>query len=328
MRQFWVVAPFHAKFHDAWENVWNYDSEHDTISIGWRELGDISTLDEDELLDHIRRTYPDYPPGEATRACRMLHNFHHAVKRGDIVIARRGTKMIAAIGTVTRAGHYDPKKNVAAFEPDYTDIAYPNHLGVRWSDAPRFKPFAEPVFAIQTIYEISEEKFLELSQAPLPAPIHVEEQNLSDNQLDDLIRANLLKIGIVPTDSPKAMARRRKGQQRLRKLTLANYGGQCAVCDVKDRALLVASHIVGWAEAPEHRGDLKNVICLCRAHDALFEAGYWSLGNDLQYLKKKDITSKTLRLLLDGMTSFRSPSNLPPAARFVKRHRKRAGFAP
>jgi hypothetical protein len=90
--------------------------------------------------------------------------------------------------------------------------------------------------------------------------------------------------------------------------------------------LLVASHIVGWAEAPEHRGDLSNVICLCRIHDALFEAGYWSLGNDLELLKRKTVTSRTLRQILDGMTSFRLPLDFPPAGRFLSCHRQKAGF--
>lgn len=93
-----------------------------------------------------------------------------------------------------------------------------------------------------------------------------------------------------------------------------------------DKALLVASHIVGWAESPEHRGDLSNVVCLCRAHDALFEAGYWSLGGDLKVLKKKNVASKTLRDLLGGMNSLRLPLEFPPAQQFLKRHRRKFGF--
>jgi len=158
------------------------------------------------------------------------------------------------------------------------------------------------------------------------APIDVEEQDLTDDEIDKALRANRLRIGIVPTDSQQGQVRQRRGQARIRKLTVENYGTRCAVCDVTDHALLIANHVVGWAEAPEHRGDLSNVICLCRIHDALFEAGYWSLGNRLGLLRKKSVASNAIRQVLDGMTSFRKPLEFPPALCFVKRHRERAGF--
>jgi hypothetical protein len=159
-----------------------------------------------------------------------------------------------------------------------------------------------------------------------PSRINVEEKDLTDAEIDQAIRANRLQFGNIPTDTRPAVVRQRKGQDRLHKLTLENYGGHCAVCDVTDPRLLIASHVVAWSEAPEHRGDLSNVICLCRIHDALFEAGYWSLGDSLKLLKKEAVPSRTIRQLLDGMTSFRSPLNFPPAPRFIKRHRAKAGF--
>jgi hypothetical protein len=166
----------------------------------------------------------------------------------------------------------------------------------------------------------------ELRGTPASALVDVEERDRTDDEIDQLLRANRLRIGIVPTDNLQAQARRRRGQDRIRVLTLKNYRSRCAVCDVVDRALLLASHVVGWAEAPEHRGDLSNVMCLCRIHDALFEAGYWSLGNDLKLLKRKTVSSEALRQILDGMTAFRRPLDFPPARRFLKSHRKKAGF--
>ena len=156
--------------------------------------------------------------------------------------------------------------------------------------------------------------------------IDVEENDLTDSEIDHALQENRLRIGYVPTDSEMALARRRHGQDRIRELTLENYEKRCAVCDISERSFLIASHIVGWARAPEHRGDLTNVICLCRIHDALFEAGFWSLGDTLDILKKKSVRSDTIRLLLSNMTSFRKPLGFPPAPRFVKRHREEAAF--
>ncbi len=104
------------------------------------------------------------------------------------------------------------------------------------------------------------------------------------------------------------------------------YGSCCAVCDIADHGLLITSHIVGWAAGPEHRGDLTNVICLCRIHDALFERGYWSLDDGLGLFKRALPQSRLIQLLLDRMESFRSPAVFRPSASFLRIHRQCAGF--
>src|SRR5437879_2043194 len=52
----------------------------------------------------------------------------------------------------------------------------------------------------------------------LDAPINVESEDLTDEAIDFAIRANKLRLGKVETDDKVCLARRRKGQDRLRKL--------------------------------------------------------------------------------------------------------------
>lgn len=161
---------------------------------------------------------------------------------------------------------------------------------------------------------------------PSGTPVDVEAQDLTDDAIDHAITTNRLRIGIVETKTATRLARQRSGQQRLRELTLLNYSSTCAVCDVSDPALLVASHIVAWADLPETRGLLSNIICLCRFHDALFEHGYWSLSDDLVVLRKEEQPSRTIARLLTGATSFRRPRNHPPEPLFLRWHRHRTGI--
>jgi hypothetical protein len=56
-----------------------------------------------------------------------------------------------------------------------------------------------------------------------------------------------------------------------------------------------------------------------------FEAGYWSLDDNLGLLKKS-AESKTISLVLDAMTDFKAPIEYPPSERFVKRHRQKVGL--
>src|SRR5439155_7331514 len=113
-----------------------------------------------------------------------------------------------------------------------------------------------------------------------------------------------LRLGQIATDMVSADVRLRRGQARLRELTLQSYRGRCALCDVSDRALLVASHVVPWAIYPDARGHLENIICLCRSHDALIETGYFSFTDSYTVLRRASIDSSTVRALLSDNLWF------------------------
>lgn len=166
MPRFWVISPFNAKYPKDWERVWSYDLKHGIISIGWRELGDVSSLSEEQISKVILHKYSGETLLSSKTSARMLFNFYHGVKPGDIVIARRGVKKIAAIGTVKRTAYYDPEKNLEAFSPEDVDIAYPNHLDVKWKGSPQNIQFDIIKFGQNTIYEITEEEYRDLINNP------------------------------------------------------------------------------------------------------------------------------------------------------------------
>lgn len=159
-------------------------------------------------------------------------------------------------------------------------------------------------------------------------PIDIEAVNLSDEEIDSNLHLGLLTFGDdhVKTGSEEGKARRRRGQDRIRALTLRHYRSRCAVCDVSDLHLLIAGHIVPWAEDVDARGKLSNVICVCRFHDSLFESGYWSIADDLTILRRAPITAQTIRLLLPESMRFSPPVAHSPDANYLQYHRRRWGF--
>jgi predicted Mrr-cat superfamily restriction endonuclease len=158
----WVIALLYydSQNPEPWETVWRYDHEQGIISIGWGELGDISSLSEDNVRKRIDKVYPHYTASVATTVTRMLYKFFHEVKPGHTIVARRGRKMIAATGTVNRPGYYDRKRNPHARND--RGVVYPNHLDVEWQTPPRRTSFDSQVFGILTIYELPEQKFRQL----------------------------------------------------------------------------------------------------------------------------------------------------------------------
>lgn len=156
--------------------------------------------------------------------------------------------------------------------------------------------------------------------------VDVESQELSRDALDDAFFSGLLRIGIVKTSTKLAMARRRNGQQRIRELILQLYQKQCAVCEINSPDLLIASHIVPWAEDESAQGRPDNIICLCRFHDALLERGYWGLSDSLKIVCTSRQITTTIQILLSRLKSFRAPPKWHPSIDFVARHREMHGL--
>jgi DNA-binding transcriptional regulator YhcF (GntR family) len=156
--------------------------------------------------------------------------------------------------------------------------------------------------------------------------VNIEREDFPETAIDAAIKAQKLTFGDIPTNETISLARQRLGQQRLRYLTLENYQHQCALCDISDDRLLVASHLARWADSPKGRGDLTNVVCLCRWHDPLVEYGLISFADDYQILKKPT-RSQMLSMILDHTNEYRRPIEMPLAPKYLALHRKRTGFA-
>jgi 5-methylcytosine-specific restriction enzyme A len=166
MPKYWIIAPY--KYDpakpDQWERVWQYDLENNVISIGWGQLGDVSNFDQEQLKTAVAQTYPDREKQIQSTLVNTLWDFYHTISPGDIVIARKGTKRVAAVGIVTRTGYYSQNENEWPGPPD---DPHRNYLGVHWLDAPRDKEFADPQFGIQTITRNSKMQFSKLIGAAL-----------------------------------------------------------------------------------------------------------------------------------------------------------------
>ncbi|MCK6630331.1 MAG: PDDEXK nuclease domain-containing protein [Anaerolineae bacterium] len=159
MPRYWVIAPYHADRPETWEKIWQFDLKNSLISIGWNELEDISGYSAEELKAAIERIYPNDSPATKTRNFNMLWDFYHNIQAGDIIIARKGRKRIAAVGTVTKTAYYSHAKNI---EASGANNYYSNHIDVHWHDAPRDKVFDRIIFGMQTVYEIEESLFKSL----------------------------------------------------------------------------------------------------------------------------------------------------------------------
>ena len=154
MPRYWVIAPIESKPPELFDKVWHFDVANNLISIGWRQLGDVSMMSREKLSEAVASKYPEKPPGTQGLYGNMIWAFYHEIGPGDFVIARRGRKTLAAVGRVSQSAFYAPGKNPATEHPNFLEIA--------WQDQPRDRVFPSVVFPMHTLAELSEQQYRNL----------------------------------------------------------------------------------------------------------------------------------------------------------------------
>ena len=157
MPRYWIIAPYHSERRDIFDRVWSFDLKNGIISLGYAELEDTHAMSEEELRSAIEREYPERKAQVKTRIFNKFWNFYHVMQPGDRVIARRGTKTIAGVGSVAGPPYYC--KDKIAEVVGQQGHAYPNHMPICWQEAPRDLRFPNIVFSIQSLEEVKEATF-------------------------------------------------------------------------------------------------------------------------------------------------------------------------
>lgn len=188
MPRYWVMAPVESKPQELFDKVWQFDLIQNVISIGWKQLGDVTAMTRDELAEAVTSAYPDKPSQTKGLYTNMLWAFYHEMLPGDYVVARRGRKKLAGVGKITGPAVYSPGKN--------QDVGHPGFIEVAWQAQPRDKPFPTIVFPMHTLAEFSEEQFRDVVEGsgPTIGPPETESENPSEfileEYLEDFIVSN------------------------------------------------------------------------------------------------------------------------------------------
>jgi hypothetical protein len=120
----------------------------------------------------------------------------------------------------------------------------------------------------------------------------------------------------------------RVGQSFFRKAVLASYRNTCCISGVSLPQLLIASHIIPWADAKENRLNPSNGLCLSAIHDRAFDKGLITIRPDYtiyvsRILKEKYNNSKQMKLLIDSDKKMITlPEKFLPNKDFLDWHNK------
>lgn len=83
--------------------------------------------------------------------------------------------------------------------------------------------------------------------------------------------------------------RERIGQDYFRKMVLLNYDNKCCITGINVPQLLIASHIVAWADDKSNRMNPENGLCLSATYDAAFDKHLITFDENYRMVVSRDI---------------------------------------
>lgn len=108
--------------------------------------------------------------------------------------------------------------------------------------------------------------------------------------LESKYKKTLLDISDDLTGEDKErVVKTRVNQNVFRAIILANYNSTCALSGIDIPELLVASHIMPWADDKEERLNPENGICLSSLFDKAFDQGLITFSDDYKTILSSKI---------------------------------------
>lgn len=131
----------------------------------------------------------------------------------------------------------------------------------------------------------------------LTSALKGDEQTDEKIEIDKIIELdNILSTSIGVTEK-NSIIKTRIGQGLFKK-KLEKIECKCKICGLKNKDLLIASHIKPWKDCnSKERLDYNNGFLLCPIHDALFDKGYISFEDDGKIIVSQFLEKDCYKLL-------------------------------
>jgi HNH endonuclease len=133
------------------------------------------------------------------------------------------------------------------------------------------------------------------------------------------IPEELPELEIAEGKTREAIVKTRVNQALFRKIILSSYDEKCCITGIDNSELLIASHIVPWAQDTKNRMNPKNGVCLNALHDRAFDRGLITISEDYRVLVSDRVKHEILRKY--NQTPIHLPGRFHPDQNFLKFHR-------
>jgi putative restriction endonuclease len=153
--------------------------------------------------------------------------------------------------------------------------------------------------------------------------------NMQGISLEKKYEAQLPNISALTGETRDRYVKTRVNQNVFRKMILTNYQSKCAVTGIDLPQLLIASHILPWAENKAERLNPENGICLSSLYDKAFDQHLISFDEDYRMILSKNLKEHCTKDYyqahfgkLEGQEMI-LPSRGLPSVEFLGAHRNK-----
>ena len=126
-------------------------------------------------------------------------------------------------------------------------------------------------------------------------------------------------IAIKKGETKSAIVKVRVNQNFFRKMILTSYNNLCCITGIDNAELLVASHIVPWANDEKNRMNPMNGLCLNALHDRAFDKGLITIDEEYKVIVSKKV--RHMLILQYDRKPIILPSRFLPDQQFLSFHR-------
>jgi hypothetical protein len=129
-----------------------------------------------------------------------------------------------------------------------------------------------------------------------------------------------------------AVVQVRVNQARFRKAVLSSYNSTCCISGLRQEKLVIASHIVPWAEDAQNRLNPQNGLCLSALHDRAYDQGLITVLPDFTVRISANLKASSSddfikeSLLRFDRQAIHLPERFGPNPAFLEKHAHRFGF--
>ncbi|MDB9741768.1 HNH endonuclease [Akkermansiaceae bacterium] len=157
----------------------------------------------------------------------------------------------------------------------------------------------------------------------------------SERLLAERINLDVVKSAGIDTDDlpaqgkeREAMVKQRVNQSFFRRRVLSAYEHQCCITGLAIPQLLVAGHIIPWAQDTENRLNPHNGLCLNMIHDKAFDRGLMWIDEKfiIHYEDEFREHTKTSSNAYEWLIQYEGkklqlPPNFTPSTSLLKQHK-------
>lgn len=132
--------------------------------------------------------------------------------------------------------------------------------------------------------------------------------------------------GDITTGETGGTGKTRHGQTDFRDAVRKRYDDECLLCEISDPGLLQASHILGWSDFEEYRGDPGNGLLLCYNHHRAFDLNMFTLTEDYEVVVRPKFEPSSEFLRSTVIEQIGEPlmfPNEPPSKEYLRIHNSR-----